>query len=62
MGSGFYSFNEAAERLGKSKRSLYVYVAKGLLKKRTENGRRVLDREDVDLMAVDIGAGPTSEP
>lgn len=55
MGSGFYSFEEASKRLGRSTRSLHDYVKKGLIKKRIENGLPVLDREDVDLMAVDIG-------
>jgi len=55
MGSGFYSFEEASKRLGRSTRSLHDYVKKGFLKKRLEDGHPVLDREDVDLMAVDMG-------
>ena len=57
MGSGFYSFEEAAARLGKSKRSLHVYVEQGRLKKLVEGGKKVLDRESVDLMAVDLQEG-----
>jgi len=60
MGSGFYSFEEASKRLGRSTRSLHDYVKKGLIKKRIENGLPVLDREDIDLMAVDIGTDAPS--
>jgi len=54
MGSGLCSFEEAAERLGKSKRSIHLYVAQGRLKKVNDGGKKVLDRESVDLMAVDL--------
>lgn len=60
MGSGFYSFEEASKRLGRSTRSLHDYVKKGFIKKRIENGLPVLDREDVDLMSVDIGTDAPS--
>jgi hypothetical protein len=60
MGSGFYTFQEAAKRLNRSTRSLHDYVKKGFLKKRMEDGQAVLDREDVDLMAVDMGVDAPS--
>lgn len=55
MGSGFYSFEEAARRLGRSKRSVHNYVRDGFIKRRVENGVAVLDRADVDSLAVDQG-------
>jgi len=60
MGSGFYTFQEASKRLNRSTRSLHDYVKKGFLKKRLEDGQPVLDREDVDLMAVDMGVDAPS--
>lgn len=55
MGSGFYTFEEAATRLGRSKRSLHDYVKKGLIKKRLNGRESVLDREDVELLASEQG-------
>ena len=55
MGSSFYSFNEAASRLKRSKRSLHNYIKKGLLRREFINGEAVLNREDVDQLAEDSG-------
>ena len=54
MGRSFYSIPEAASRLGKSRRSIYHYVKQGLLKKEVQNGRQVVDREDVEQLASDL--------
>lgn len=56
MGSGFYSIKEAALRLNKSERSVYGYIKNGFIKKTTVDGQARLDREDVDLLAVDLGS------
>lgn len=55
MGSSFYTFTEAANRLHRSKRSLHNYIKKGLLRREVFNGDVVLNREDVDEMAADSG-------
>lgn len=55
MGSANYSFDEASSRLGRSKRSVHEYVKKGFIKKRIENGKSALSKEDVDQLAVELG-------
>ena len=60
MGSGFYSIKEAALRLQKSERSVYEYIRNGFIKKTTVDGEVRLDREDVELMAVDAGVDAPS--
>ena len=56
MGSGFYSFEEAANRLGRSKRSIHSYVKQGLLKRVVNNGLVLLRKEDVEQLAVELGS------
>jgi len=53
MGRSFYSITEAASRLGRSKRSVYDYVKKGFLREEVQDGKRVVDREDVEQLAAD---------
>jgi DNA-binding transcriptional MerR regulator len=55
MGRTFVTFEEAATRLGCSKRSIHSYVKKGLIRKKSENGAVVLYWEDVEQLAVDKG-------
>lgn len=55
MGSAFYTFTEAANRLNRHKRSLHNYIKKGLLRREIINGEVVLNREDVDQLAIDSG-------
>jgi excisionase family DNA binding protein len=56
MGSDFVSTTEAAKLLGRSRRTVIAYQQKGALR-RVRNGRRVLiPKEDVESLAVDIGA------
>lgn len=55
MGRVFYSFDEAATRLGKSKRTIHNYVKKGLLRRVVEDGDVVLHREEVDQLADELG-------
>jgi excisionase family DNA binding protein len=55
MGSGFYSVKEAALRLQKSERTIYTLIKEGRIRKRTVDGRVQLEKEDVDLVAVDLG-------
>jgi len=51
------SYNDAAKMLGRSTRTVKTYVQNGLLR-RIQQGKAVgIPREDVDLLAVDIGAG-----
>ena len=56
MGSGFMTFEEAANRLGRSKRSIHNYVKQGLLQRVMNSGNVVLRKEDVEQLAVDIGS------
>lgn len=55
MGSSFYTFQEAANRLGCSKRSIHNYVKKGYLRKVQHNDNIVLMRDDVEQLAVSTG-------
>jgi hypothetical protein len=57
MGSSFYTFDEAVEKLGKSKRSVYDYLRQGLLRREKRDGRTFIPVEDVENLAVDIGHG-----
>lgn len=56
MGSGFYTLEEAMQRLGRGRRSVFDYAKKGFIKRQVRAGRHVFDRESVDLLAVDLGA------
>lgn len=57
MGSLFYSFQEAASRLGVSKRSIHNYVKRGYIRKANHEGNIVLIKEDVEQLAADTGVG-----
>lgn len=56
MGSAFLSFDEAANRLGRSKRSVHNYVKRGFIKRTFQDGVVVLRREDVEQLAIELGA------
>lgn len=56
MGRVFYTYEEAARRLGRSSRTIHNYVKKGLLRRAVDNGNVVLHREDVDQLAEEVGA------
>jgi excisionase family DNA binding protein len=56
MGSLFYTFTEAANRLGCSKRTIHNYVKRGYLRKSFHDGHVVLNREDVEQLANESGA------
>jgi len=55
MGSGFYTLEEAMQRLGRSRRSIFDYAKKGFIKRKSETGQPYFDRESVDLLAIDLG-------
>lgn len=56
MGSDFVSSTEAAKLLGRSKRTVVAYQQLGVLR-RVRQGKTVLiPKEDVDALAVEIGA------
>lgn len=57
MGSEFYSYAQAAEKLGKSKKTVQNYVRKGLVRKTVRGRTTLLNKEDVDSVAEDIGSG-----
>lgn len=61
MGSSFtgevYTRDEAANRLGRTKKSVDNYAKKGLIRKGSSGGNIVFPKEDVDQLAVEIGAG-----
>ena len=54
MGSHL-SFDEAAARLGCSKRTVHNHVKRGYLKKSIQNGKVVLRREEIEQLAVSMG-------
>lgn len=60
MGSSFYTFTEAANRLNRSKRSLHNYIKRGFLRREVINGEAFLNREDVDRFAEDSGVDAPS--
>lgn len=56
MGSpNYYTFQQAAERLQRSKRSLHYYVTNGRLKKLLVDGTPFLDATSVEEMAEELG-------
>jgi hypothetical protein len=61
MGSAFSTctFNEAAKILSKSKRSIYIYVKNGFIRKTysPELGQTLLIKEDVEQLKKDKGIG-----
>lgn len=56
MGSSFYTFEEAAARLGCSKRTIHNHVKRGYLTKAVQDGRVVLRKEEVEQLAASTGA------
>jgi excisionase family DNA binding protein len=54
MGRSFCTVQEAAARLGKSKRSIYGYIKKGFLVLHKDQGKGMLDREDVEKFAATL--------
>jgi hypothetical protein len=56
MGSGFYTYAEAANRLGKSKRSIFNYVKRGYIKSSLREGQTVLNRDDVEQLSIELGS------
>ncbi len=57
MGSGFLTYAEAANRLGRSKRSIHNYVKLGYLKSIVQAGSKVVFEEDVGQLAIETGVG-----
>lgn len=58
MGSDFgifMTFEQAATRLGRSKRSIHTYVKNGFIRREVQGGEVVLLAEDVEQVAVDSG-------
>lgn len=55
MGSLFYSFQEAANSLGCSKRTIHNYIKQGYLRKSNQDGKVVLFKEDVEQLAAETG-------
>lgn len=53
MGSDFLSFDEAADRLGRSTRSVHLYVKQGLIRKERRAGEILLRKEDVEQLALE---------
>lgn len=56
MGSDFLTFEEAASRLNRSKRMIHYYVKQGLLTKKLVSGVVVLPHEEIEQLAVELGA------
>lgn len=55
MGSAFYTFAEAANRLKRTTRTVHNYIKRGFLRREVYNGEAVVNREDVDRLAEDAG-------
>lgn len=56
MGRDFYSIDEAARRLGKSKRTVYNYIDKGFLAKESSGEEKGVRKTDVEQLAIDLGS------
>lgn len=57
MGStSFLTIREAANRLNLSKRTIHTYLTKGFLKRTVRDGKVLLLREEVEQLAVEMGA------
>jgi len=52
----FMSFKEAANRLGRSVRSVHSYAKQGFLKKIVRDGKVLLHAEDVEQLCIELGA------
>jgi hypothetical protein len=50
------TFEEAANRLGRSKRSVHTYAKQGFIKRSLLDGKVVLQRDDVEQLAIELGA------
>jgi hypothetical protein len=56
MGRAF-TFEEAAQKLGRSKRTVHTYVKQGFIRRFADNyGKALLDADDVDQLVKDFGA------
>lgn len=56
LGSEFCSFDEAATRLERTKRTIHSYVKGGLLRKTVRGGKPVLYCKDVEQLRVELGS------
>ena len=56
MGSDFYTIDQAMNRLGKSKRSIYNYIRMGYLLQATEGKVKGVKKSDVEQLAIDQGS------
>lgn len=56
MGSEFYTYEQAAQRLDRSKRMIYVYLEKGWLKRVHRDGEVVLSKDEVEQLALELGS------
>ena len=58
VGRGYYTVREAAKRLNRSPRSVHYYANRGLIRKlKSESGEVVLEKDDVDNLALEQGDG-----
>lgn len=55
MGSEFYTLDEAANRLSRTKRMVQLYIKKGLLTRKLRDGKVVLLKSEVEQLAIDLG-------
>lgn len=55
MGSAFCTIDEAANRLGRHRRSIHNYINKGFLKRTVRDGKVLLDRDEVEQLAIELG-------
>lgn len=53
--SSLMTITEAANRLGRSKRSIHNYINKGFIRRKSVDGDVVVHREDVEQLAEELG-------
>lgn len=56
LGSKACTFEWAANRLQRSKRQIHNYVRQGFIQRVTQDGKVLLRQEDVEQLAIDLGA------
>lgn len=56
MGSPNYTIQEAAGRLGKTRRMIYNYIEKGFLSRYQEGPHVMVSKEDVEMLAVELAS------
>jgi hypothetical protein len=55
MGSTFVTVDEAAARLDRTRKTIFEYLKKGFLHRHLRNNKVMIDRDEVEQLAVELG-------